>query len=588
MEIIEQIVGAIILVSVFLLVGIVVMTSYTQQSVQEMGVEQQAILDRRYSEDLNSLMLVTENTSRRTMGELIGTLITEDIKEQGKETIMFGDNEIEVQKELKKILDATYGKDNYYLEIKPDLKDLAVFFIFDGSSSMELARESLAVMLPGMIDEFKNLGKEIISEVIILTSKESKCNIFRNQSIDCSILGYDDLYDSSTSPFISTETVIFEDDFDSDSLIDNWYVTKGAPEISRSYIDITPDDSIITKRSFTFDEFRDIFINFSLIQHYNPSTGHGFYIKLVNNEDADKFITFDVNYTSGSFMGFSTFENFTRGYPVYQSQDGNNFNEQGNWVYYNCYQKLQNLGYLARNEFGTLKITNTGTRLIATFSFFYGEGTSNRKEYTLYNLTFPVQEESFEIEIGFNDEVISGEAISFHEHTKARIYDLKIETESLGSDTQLVTGREFEDFFAADWGAAIEYVSGKKTDITAGLNIIFTVSDELSTSSLADSYYTYKDSGIYIDAAYEQYYALCDDSCPIDRSNRSVMRAIEAAKSNNVLVYPIFAYNCDFKYAGYRGDQLEQYFQGLFGLSLPENQTYCNKTTEELSLMNTH
>ncbi len=132
-----------------------------------------------------------------------------------------------------------------------------------------------------------------------------------------------------------------------------------------------------------------------------------------------------------------------------------------------------------------------------------------------------------------------------------------------------------EDYFEADWGAGIAHVSARMKD-TAKLVLIFPMSDELSTSSIAQTCFTNTlVPGKSGDHRREQKVCdFCVDSCSdpttVNRAFNSIQTGAEVAKDNEHVVYPIFAYDCDYPYNSLTFDS---YFENIFGITLDVNAT---------------
>jgi len=109
-----------------------------------------------------------------------------------------------------------------------------------------------------------------------------------------------------------------------------------------------------------------------------------------------------------------------------------------------------------------------------------------------------------------------------------------------------------EEFFSADWAAgsayaSYTYFSNPLLNSVPGLNIIFPISDELSTSSIASSCFTSRDD------EYSLVCSLCEDSCTngdaVARSHRIVRNAISLFQKTLDIVNPIYSFECDLNYS---------------------------------------
>jgi hypothetical protein len=604
MQVVEEVVMAVILISIFVVGGLVVTTQYTKHIVKRVNMERQAIEDRAASEDLNAVLLVTENVSKRTMGELLGTLASEQMQNPDKALLEFGDTKIDMKKELKKLFDATYGKDNYYFEMRPEVNDIALYFLFDGSESMDVARKDLAQNLPSIIKAFNDSGKGIDSRVYVLSDKGDKCDEFRGEDFDkygitCATIDNEEIYKYSSAPFVSSseeEITVFEDNFDSFDT-EKWDF-KGDPSVHDGYLNLTPSAKIRTKKSFKLAELENMVINFSIFQYAYYSSGnfHGFYIKLANEQDPSKFMTIDMNCSYNPIeswiVRFYTYDNLTKDelWRVPQYKKSNEFSMQHNWLnsLYNKWKYYQSnpSSYSYRDD-AQLNFRLEEGRLIVSFSFYY----PSPYEHILYNLTINNLTIPVNLEFGFNDTSISNESFTFYEQPFARIFSIKIIRNNTQLADQKITKRELSDFYLSDWGAASDYIIRQNSASTEALKLLFIGSDELSTSSLPDSYFTtdFSRYGNY-ESAYKHYYELCVDECPVDRAWRTVNAAMEAAKLNRFIVYPIFADpnipdGCVYDYSTAKRVALNSYFtsQGK-GLTLSDSETYCNQMKDGIPL----
>jgi parallel beta-helix repeat protein len=145
-----------------------------------------------------------------------------------------------------------------------------------------------------------------------------------------------------------------------------------------------------------------------------------------------------------------------------------------------------------------------------------------------------------------------------------------------------------EDYFEADWGAGVAHVSAKAKD-SARLVLIFPMSDELSTSSIAQTCFTSTlIPGVNGDDRREQKVCdfcelSCSDPATVARALKSVKQGAEVAKDNNHVVYPIYAYTCDYPY---NKVIFNAYFEDIFGekpATTACNSLSCGGCSEDAS-----
>jgi hypothetical protein len=99
------------------------------------------------------------------------------------------------------------------------------------------------------------------------------------------------------------------------------------------------------------------------------------------------------------------------------------------------------------------------------------------------------------------------------------------------------------DYYEADWGYGTAYASYFNTKVNmARLTLIFPMSDELSTSSIATTCFNKTRYGDWVVCS------LCDDNPPFNRSLVSVNKGILVAQENHHIINPIFSYSCDYDY----------------------------------------
>ncbi len=103
------------------------------------------------------------------------------------------------------------------------------------------------------------------------------------------------------------------------------------------------------------------------------------------------------------------------------------------------------------------------------------------------------------------------------------------------------------DFAMSDWAAGVsaalwEFKKDPFLQIQTSINMIFPLSDELSTTSKADECFNKADHARYFMCI------LCDGNCPTQRSLDAVNQAIEIVENSSSIVFPIYSVNCDYDY----------------------------------------
>jgi hypothetical protein len=200
----ENIFGAVIVVMIFLALLILINRSTTEYIVSDYIFEKEEHVNDLYSSNFNTILLITENQTKRSMSTLLANAIY-----YREEVLNFSDKSINVTSEFEEILNQIYGEGRYYLEIKPKIIDVSLNFVIDGSPSLKEERQKLADELPGIIKNVQAkinvTGDEVVTaDVFILEEKDHQdllCDIFPNNeythinSRACKVIDNDDIYD---------------------------------------------------------------------------------------------------------------------------------------------------------------------------------------------------------------------------------------------------------------------------------------------------------------------------------------------------------------------------------------------------------
>jgi hypothetical protein len=138
--------GIVLIVSIFLYVS--VFAGYTSE---------QTMARQQYEEDygelmMHSVLLSHENTSALTYE----ALLARSLKELNT-TVLVNGQEIDVRERYADTFDALMGEDNYYFQVRPVMKGVAVTYILDGSPTMQAKRERIDRNLPDLIAQLRQL-----------------------------------------------------------------------------------------------------------------------------------------------------------------------------------------------------------------------------------------------------------------------------------------------------------------------------------------------------------------------------------------------------------------------------------------------
>lgn len=145
------------------------------------------------------------------------------------------------------------------------------------------------------------------------------------------------------------------------------------------------------------------------------------------------------------------------------------------------------------------------------------------------------------------------------------------------------TRREREQYYESDWATGVTYALHRADMALSNVNIVFPISEEMSTSSFSDECFT---DNYYNDEAKHWWRTMYCDICrtsdnpdTTDRGQRSVDKAIEmSADVLNDVIYPIYSLEaqCDYEYfTHHRHENLEWYFTHDGGGAPVTGGTYC-------------
>jgi hypothetical protein len=133
-----------------------------------------------------------------------------------------------------------------------------------------------------------------------------------------------------------------------------------------------------------------------------------------------------------------------------------------------------------------------------------------------------------------------------------------------------------ENYYTVDWGSGIAYALAQTSTALSNLNIVFPISEELSTSSFAQRCYTnYEDGNQNYRAVTCDICEPSDNDATIERAYRSVEGALRMSDDVlNDVMFPIYSYQdpCEYLYFGNNRHACIQY---TLGGGTPSDGTWC-------------
>lgn len=204
MGVVEDIVGAVIVMMMVVISMLVYLSNLSSESVDKYTGARQVFLADKYGNDLNALFSVTEQHSSKPMGLLLA-----DAVYFRNSTPTINNETVYILEEMKNLLDAAYGKGKYYLVAKPRIVEVSLNFVIDGSITLGAERQSLAASLPSLIDTLEQKIRKTGNERVvanIFSLKANHCSVFNRSDsrINCRVLTAQDLYSFSEGSNLSS------------------------------------------------------------------------------------------------------------------------------------------------------------------------------------------------------------------------------------------------------------------------------------------------------------------------------------------------------------------------------------------------
>ncbi len=144
--------------------------------------------------------------------------------------------------------------------------------------------------------------------------------------------------------------------------------------------------------------------------------------------------------------------------------------------------------------------------------------------------------------------------------------------------------KEFQ-FAQADWVAGTQYAADKYLDLLTkapdqqSIHIIIPVTDQLSTGSIPNSCYNISNN-LGAERAFSDntVCALCDETCPVHRSDENLVNVEDFMNKTGMFVIPVFSFSCSFTYnPSWNTDVKSTPYTSTFGsFPLPPGDSICN------------
>jgi len=224
MEVVSNLLTLFVLIIVFML-GIMLVSNQSITFMQQkIDYDIQQFNQDKISRDVDSILNITEPVSHSTLAMLLadaiyyrknyfeypdeGIPLAGGINQYYNDCVQADENGncathaasklVWVEKFVKLVFDKMYGSQNYFLEIKPKIAKLRLYFVLDGSPSLENESKQLLDSIPQIVDDF-NSAFDVAPMVYVLAgevlmSKVNPCNAFKLKGIDCKYVYKEELY----------------------------------------------------------------------------------------------------------------------------------------------------------------------------------------------------------------------------------------------------------------------------------------------------------------------------------------------------------------------------------------------------------
>jgi hypothetical protein len=164
----DNIIGMVIIVSVLLIAGIILQTNYLNQASTFIGATQDVYEQKKASSDIDSILQLTEPVSKLKLSKII----TDSVYANNGVSKVYGFDFNQVDY-IKQVFDSIYGSGNYFVEIKPPITKIRLFFLMDGSSSMQNDMNALSKIIPSITNHFKDKNYIVESKTYVLVQGTS-------------------------------------------------------------------------------------------------------------------------------------------------------------------------------------------------------------------------------------------------------------------------------------------------------------------------------------------------------------------------------------------------------------------------------
>lgn len=518
MNVVENILAMVILVTLFLAAFFMITAqniSFTEQTVQK---TMRQFNQEKMSSDFDAVLNLSEEDSNKLLLNLIGDSVL-----YRSHVLAFGQTDVDVHGKVKEVLDEMYNEDNYYFRAVPQINELELVFVFDGSLSMKDEVVTLAATIPSIIGRLEQKFEIVSASVHILDNEElnaaigddtnnTPCGLFQDSNISCLPIYASEMYSVMKGYWKFDESSgDIANDFsggNTTGTLKNWGAgdekwVQGQDENALSFDGVNDYVDLGTGFSPGFDDW-------TVALWFNWGGGSGQNI-LYNKEKLYEAKIEDPGNGIGEIW-YAWQPYWAWGNPVATVNRNEwhhlaiTYNKQQQTVYLDSHLVYQ------RNQSGAMGSGNT--------KFLIGDRTDSGS----YNFD------------GIIDEVlVYGVALS---ETEVR----QIFLDGISGVETNVRGGGFSDpggTFFEDWGNATASVATGVLPNFSKITLVVPISDELSTGSESESCEDLVAQAVTVCMK-------CNLECPKDKSFGTVNNAISQLEKTGVIAMPILANPCGY------------------------------------------
>lgn len=173
MTLVENIIGTIMVLFFFLIAGMIITANITKTTKENIEAKEMSFFDDQYANNVNSLLLISERNTKKSMANLLGSALY-----YRNNTFNFRNQTVNITAQFEELLDAVFGKGKYYMLIRPQVKEIGLKFIIDGSPSLDDERQELSDNLHLIVQEAAKGNKTVDVAIYILKDDTEICGKF--------------------------------------------------------------------------------------------------------------------------------------------------------------------------------------------------------------------------------------------------------------------------------------------------------------------------------------------------------------------------------------------------------------------------